>query len=89
VVDGIIDRETFISVYVDLRAAAIQSPDLELSDEARLEVLARHDVDEDNLIGFVDAYGRELDYMSELWAEVERRIEAAAASPGDQNGTDP
>ena len=34
-VEGVIDRETFIEVYVDLRAAAVNTPQLTISDEGR------------------------------------------------------
>ena len=86
-VDGVIDRETFIAVYVDLRAEAVRSPELELSPEAREQILAGHAVDEESLIAFVDAYGRELEYMNELWAEVERRIEALPPGTPDQDAS--
>lgn len=76
VVEGVIDRETFIETYVDLRSEAVANRDLVLSDERRDEILARHGVDEESLLAFVDAYGSELDYMNDLWAEVESRIEA-------------
>jgi hypothetical protein len=76
IVEGVIDRETFIEVYVELRASGVRNPGFRISEEARDEILARHGVDEAALLTFVDAYGMELDYMNELWAEVERRIEA-------------
>lgn len=83
VVEGIIDRETFIEAYVDLRASTVQGEELALPDEERDRILERHGVDEESLLAFVDAYGRELVYMNELWAEVERRFEALAASDED------
>jgi len=81
VVDGVIDRETFIETYVDLRSDAVGNRDLTLSDDRRDEILARHGVDEEALLAFVDASGSELDYMNELWAEVEDRIEALPPVP--------
>lgn len=81
VVEGVIGRQTFIDTYVDLRAEAARTRDLELSEEQRDEILARHGVDEDDLLAFVDAYGGELDYMSELWAEVESRIDSLPPVP--------
>lgn len=81
VVEGVIDRETFISTYVDLRSQAVGNRDLTLSAEHREEVLARHGVDEESLLDFVDAYGAELHYMNELWADVESRIEALPPVP--------
>jgi len=83
VVEGVIDRETFIQVYVDLRNEAVRDPDLTLSDEARVAVLTRHGVDESDLMAFVDAYGRNLDYMNDVWTEVEQRVEALPPVPRD------
>jgi hypothetical protein len=87
VVEGVIDRETFIQVYVDLRDAAVRSPDLVVSEEARDDVLARHGVDEESLMAFIDAYGGDLDYMNELWAEVEQRVEALPPVPREESGS--
>lgn len=75
-VEGVIDRETFIETYVDLRSQAVGNRNLTLSEERRDAILARHGVDEESLLAFVDAYAAELDYMNEIWAEVESRIEA-------------
>jgi hypothetical protein len=87
VVEGVIDRETFIQVYVDLRDAAVRSPDLVVSEASRDEVLARHGVDEESLMAFIDAYGADLDYMNELWAEVEQRVEALPPVPREESGS--
>lgn len=81
VVEGVIDRETFIATYVDLRAEAVRTRSLQLSEEQRDEILARHGVDEESLLAFVDAYAGELDYMNDLWAEVESRIEELPPVP--------
>jgi hypothetical protein len=35
----------------------------------------------------VDAYGRELEYMNDVWAEVERRIEALPPVPRNPSGS--
>jgi hypothetical protein len=81
VVEGVIDRETFIETYVDLRSEAVANRDFALSADRRDEILARHGVDEESLLAFVDAYSAELDFMNELWAEVESRIEALPPVP--------
>ena len=59
--------------------------ELNLSDEERDEVLARHGVDAASLEAFVEAYGRELDFMNGVWSDVEQRLEAVptpAPEPG-------
>jgi hypothetical protein len=85
VVEGVMDRETFITVYVDLRAETITRSELTLAEEERDRVLARHGVDPDGLLAFVDAYGRELDFMNEVWSEIERRLEALPQTPPPQD----
>ena len=69
------DRETFIATYVELRAAAIVSDDQDLSPEARDRVLATQGVDADDLLDFAEAHGRDIEFMREVWNEVESRLE--------------
>lgn len=76
-----IDREVFIATYVDLRIAALDAETRQLTDEARDEVLAKHAVTEERLMEFADVYGRDVDFMTEVWNEVEVRLDAAR--PGD------
>jgi hypothetical protein len=73
---GDIDRETFVATYVDLRLAALGTPDMVVPDEQRAEILARHGVDGESLLRFADVHGRDVDYMSELWNEVDEQIQA-------------
>jgi hypothetical protein len=75
----VMDRETFIATYVDLREAVIATPDFRVTDEQRAAILARHGVDSESLIRFADAHGSDLDYMNEIWTEVETRIEGREA----------
>jgi hypothetical protein len=75
----VIDRETFIATYVDLREAVIATPDFRVTEEQRAEILSRHGVDSESLIRFADAHGSDLDYMNEVWTEVETRLEGHEA----------
>lgn len=80
----VIDREVFIETYVDLRVAAVAADAFRVSAEQRAEILARHGIDGDDLVRFADAHGRDLDYMNEVWTEIETRIQAGtgnAAAP--------
>jgi hypothetical protein len=83
VIAGVIDRETFVAAYVDLRTEALRGDSLDFPAEVRDSVLARHGVDAEALVDFIDAYGRDLDFMSDVWSEIERRLEAVppSASP--------
>ena len=71
----VIDRETFIATYVELREAAIATPDFRAPAQVRDEILARHGVDAESLIRFAEAHGADLDYMNQVWTEVETRIQ--------------
>jgi hypothetical protein len=77
-----IDRETFIATYVDLRRSALQNTDKQITPAQRDEVLSRHGVGEEDLLGFVEVHGRDVDYMAAVWGEVEARLH-----PQDSAGT--
>ena len=62
--------------YVDLRDAALREPRAEISDSARQAVLERHGVTEEELLRFAEVRGTDLVFMRDVWAEVERRMEA-------------
>ena len=83
VVEGVIDRETFVSTYVDLRVATIQleGSEIALPMEQRDSLLAAHGVSAEDLTAFVEAHGRELDYMSSVWGEIEDKLEAQTPAP--------
>jgi len=72
----VIDREVFIQTYVDLRVAALETETQQLSDEARAEVLTRSGVTTDNLVNFAEVHGRDLDFMRDVWNDVELRMDA-------------
>ena len=74
--DDIIDREVFIAVYVDLRAAALSSDDQDITDEARAEVLSRHNASEADVLNFAEYHARDLPFMREVWDEIEVLLEA-------------
>ena len=71
-----LDRETFISTYVDLRAAALRKESREISDEQRDSILGEYGVTEEDLLSFAEMHGREVPYMQDLWDEVEVRLDA-------------
>jgi hypothetical protein len=71
----VIDRQTFIETYVDLRLAAVATEAFRVSAEDRAEILARHGIDGEALVRFADAHGGDLDYMNEVWSEIEVRIQ--------------
>lgn len=81
---GIMERETFVEVYVALRKQALGSPEAELPEEERLRILGEHDVTVEDLVTFAEAHGRDPDYMVEVWREIEGRLNV----PVDSTATD-
>ena len=69
------DRETFIAIYVDLRMAAMDHSVQEIQPAERDSILEAYGVTADDMVAFADSYGRNVRYMTELWAEIEEIIE--------------
>ena len=66
-------REVFMEAYVDLRVAALSSGTTELG-SIRDSILAVYDVTGEELLEFVDTHGEDVEFMRDLWAEVEGRL---------------
>jgi hypothetical protein len=77
----VIDRQTFIDTYVDLRLAALASPARTLTTSDREAVLAKHHVTDQDLLHFVDVRGADPSYMVRLWTEVAGRVPLAPPPP--------
>jgi hypothetical protein len=72
---GLIDREDFIGTYVELRAAALRNSG-ELAEDQRERILSEHGVTGTDLTAFVEGHGPELEFMRDLWNEIETRIDS-------------
>lgn len=79
---GAVDREAFIATYVDLRAAALGSASATLTDQAREEVLTRHGVTEEGLVAFAELHGRDVDFMRDVWNDIESRLDEMRLGEG-------
>ncbi len=81
-------REAFIGAYLDLRTAALLSGTTDLGDEVRDSILAAHDVTGQDLIDFIDLHGEDIEFMRDLWTELEagmaERFEANAPEEDDE-----
>ena len=87
-VEEVIDRGAFIGAYVDLRAETLDGTEVALPDEVLDSILARHGLDGESLLAFVESYGRDLEFMNEVWAEIDLRLTARpAAAPTDGEST--
>jgi len=82
--EGLIDRSAFIDAYVDLRVSALNEESGEISDAGRAEVLQKHSLQEEDLLDFAEGHGRDLDFMRDVWNEIELRldVERPAEDPG-------
>ena len=73
--DPTIDREVFISAYVELRAEALLNDSGQITGEEREQVLQEHGVTEDDLMAFAEIHGRDVAFMRGVWDEVEERLD--------------
>ena len=78
-----IDREVFVETYVALRVAQLRGSGGDpLPAEERARVLAERAVTEEELLAFVEAHGRDPQFMERLWQDVEARLEQIRNAPG-------
>ena len=82
-----IDRDVFVAAYVDLRVAALDTDSARLAAPDREAILARHGVSEDDLTMFAAAHAEELEFMRDVWSDVEAAMdrEPASADTADAN----
>lgn len=73
--DQAMDREVFVQTYVDLRVAALDTDSQRLADPDREAVLRRHGVTADDLTRFVETHASNLDYMRDVWNDIELRLD--------------
>ena len=83
-----IDRETFIEVYVDLRSVALRKTSCKVNAVERDSVLAMHEVTEENLRLFLEVYHTEVEFMRDLWNDVEARISLMLQMAGEGSERD-
>jgi hypothetical protein len=67
-------REAFIGAYLDLRTTALRLGTTDLGDEIRDSILSEHDITGQDMLDFVDAHGEDIEFMRELWSELETRM---------------
>ena len=77
-----ISREVFVETYVALRVAELRErTDDGISAEARERVLAGQGVTEEELLAFADVHGPDVNFMEQLWEDVEERLEEMRNTP--------
>lgn len=84
----VIDRDVFIATYVDLRTAALDTDTMRLSDQDRSAVLARHGVTADELVRFAQVHGGDLEFMRDVWNDVELALDRTPEPDTANEGPD-
>ena len=74
-IEGIITREEFVQAYSELRVSALRAEDGKIALEERDRILAERSLTPEDLIEFVEAHGRDMDFMQEVWEEVDQNLE--------------
>ena len=75
-----IDAEAFIQTFVDLRVSALDTDSQRLAPRDREAILSEHSVTAEDLTHFANAHGDDLEFMREVWNEVELRMDRTPAS---------
>jgi hypothetical protein len=68
---ALISRDSFIQAYVELRVAALGSPEEKLPLERRDRILGELGLAEEDLLHFVEVRGRDVQFMRRVWEEVD------------------
>ncbi len=66
-----IPRDVFVGTYTELRMAALHSPDGRVSPQVKEEILETNGVTEADLLEFVDAHAPRVQFMVEVWGEID------------------
>ena len=66
-----ISRESFVQAYYLLRLEDLRYPGIDLSIQARDSILNEVGVTEEELLAFVDAWGRDAQVMQSIWQELD------------------
>jgi len=75
--DEAISREAFVEAYFRLRTEGLKSPDLEIGIQDRDRILEELELAEEDLLGFVEVWGREGEVLQGIWQEVDSLMRQA------------
>ncbi len=79
-----IPRDVFVDAYVELRLKALRTPGGRIGPTAKEEVLEARGITEAELAEFVDAHGPRVQFMADVWAEIDdslRRMRTREDAP--------
>jgi len=81
-----IDRELFVETMVELRMDALDNTPMVITEQEKAEILEERGLTEEDLRDFVEAHGKDLLFMRDLWADIEARVLSEIA-PEAENDT--
>lgn len=79
---GVLDRETFVETWLDLRIAALRNDGV-LPLRRKESILADHGVTEEELRTFAEVHGGDPAYMLEVWNEVDQHLDSVGSRARD------
>ena len=82
-IEGIITREEFVQAFSELRVSALRAEGGEIALEERDRILAELGLTPEDLMDFVEAHGRDMGYMQEVWEEVDHNLETRRNAASD------
>ncbi len=84
-----ISREAFVEAYVQLRVETLRAPREKLPLEERDELLATLGLQDEDLLRFVEVWGRDVQFMRRVWEEVDSILQSMREMPRapDPRGT--
>lgn len=75
---GGLTREQYVDLYVSILRAADAARDSVAATDSARRILAEHGFTEDDLLQFADRYASEPQTLTDIWAEIERRLQQPA-----------
>lgn len=82
-IEGVVTREQFVQAFSNLRVSALRSEGGEIVMEERDRILAELGLTPEDLIEFVEAHGRDIPFMQEVWEEVDHNLEIRRNAASD------
>ncbi len=82
-IEGVITREQFVRAFSDLRVSALRAERGRIVMEERDRILAELSLTPEDLVEFVEAHGRDIPFMQEVWEEVDNNLETRRNAASD------
>lgn len=87
--EDLIAGDVFVQTYVELRMESFDNTPRIITTGERDRILQAHDVSEEELRLFLEVHGPDVEYMRDLWAEIEAQILSLLSPAEDSLGGDP